>query len=182
MAGSRVHYISEANDSDRSIHKTRSRCEEARDREIAGNASRMFHPVRKFQNLELLVEVEMQAKTSDPAQSPKAMLCHSIAIASRAARLRDDGAKREAKKVFHAAAEMAEDGLKIAMHPPLIGDRVQIISLLILHVARCLAACGQYEKALAYCAQVQILRLDTSASIELQKLSTQILGRHRKVS
>lgn len=121
----------------------------------------------------------MQAKTSDPAQSPKAMLCHSIAIASRAAKLRDDGAKGEAKKVFTQAAEMAEDGLKIAMHPPLIGDRVQIISLLILHVARCLAACGQYEKSLAYCAQVQILKLDVSASIQLQQLSAQILGRHR---
>lgn len=114
-----------------------------------------------------------------PELDPKAMFCHSSIFAKKAAVLRNNGAKDEAKKLFLAAAQLAEDALKILLQPPIVIENLQILSALILQAANCFAAAGEFNRALEYAAQCQVLRMDPSISREMQKLATKILARHR---
>lgn len=114
-----------------------------------------------------------------PELDPKAMFGHSLLFAKRAVGLRNYGAREEAKPLFLAAAQMAEDALKILLQPPIVIENLQILSALILLAANCFAAAGEFTRALEYTAQCQALRMDPYLSREMQKLATKILARHR---
>ena len=114
-----------------------------------------------------------------PELDPKAMFCHSSIFAKKAAVLRGNGAKDEAKQLFLAAAQLAEDALKILLQPPIVIENLQILSALILQAANCFAAAGEFTRALEYTAQCQVLRMDPSISRKMQELATKIRARHR---